>query len=334
MERVLAGLRAAAESTRMRLLALCAQGELSVSDLVRILGVSQPRVSRHLKVMCEAGLLERFREGSWVFYRLATQGTGADIARAIIGLLPAPGADPDLGGDGARLAAIREERATRAAEYFRANAGQWDELRTLHGADQLVEAAVVERLAGRDLGEALDIGTGTGRMLELVAPLARSCVGIDQSREMLAVARANLDRAGVRNAHVRQGDMYALPFGEARFDAVTLNQVLHFAEAPGAVIAEAARVLRPGGRLVLVDLAPHDQEELRERHNHRRLGFFETEVATWCAGAGLEPGEVLDLPGAALTVRLWLADRLSVSPVAGSEPAAANLVFTADQGRS
>lgn len=312
MERVLSGLRAAAESTRLRLLALCARGELSVSDLVRILGVSQPRVSRHLKVMCDAGLLERFREGSWVFYRLAATGPGAEVARAIVALLPA--GDADLGLDLVRLAAIREERAARAAAYFRDNAAQWDDLRLVHGADRAVEEALVACLSERRLRDVLDIGTGTGRILELVSPLADRCVGVDQSLEMLAAARVNLDRAGVTNALVRQGDMYALPFGAASFDAVTVHQVLHFAESPAAVIAEAARVLRPGGVLLLVDLAPHEREDLRERHSHRRLGFPTKEVAAWCADAGLHPGAAHDLPGASLPVRLWSASRPTDHP--------------------
>ncbi|MCF8480067.1 MAG: metalloregulator ArsR/SmtB family transcription factor [Rhodospirillum sp.] len=307
METVLSGLRAAAESTRLRLLALCALGDLTVSDLVRILGISQPRVSRHLKVMCEAGLLERVREGAWVFYRLAPRGVGAGVARSIVALLPEE--DPDLVLDRTRLAAIREERGAKAAAYFRANADQWDDLRGLHGSDGPVEDALVALFADRGMGDALDIGTGTGRILELLAPHVERCVGVDQSREMLAVARANLEREDVRNAHVRQGDMYALPFAGEAFDGVVIHQVLHFAEHPTSVIAEAARVLRPGGRLAIVDLAPHEREELREQHNHRRLGFPGDEISGWCAGAGLKVRDVLDLPGPALTVRVWVAER-------------------------
>jgi ArsR family transcriptional regulator len=289
------------------LLALCARGDLTVSDLVRILGISQPRVSRHLKVMCEAGLLERLREGAWVFYRLAATGVGANVARSIVAMLPED--DPDLTLDGARLSAIRADQAEKAARYFRDNADQWDDLRGLHGADAPVEEALVAVFANRGMGDLLDIGTGTGRMLELLSPHAERCVGIDQSREMLAVARANLERADLRDAHVRQGDMYALPFPGAGFDGVVIHQVLHFAEDPAAVLAEAARVLRPGGRLVVVDLAPHEREELREQQNHRRLGFPGGQVAGWCAEAGLLVQDVLDLPGPALTVRLWVADQ-------------------------
>ncbi|WP_413203559.1 ArsR/SmtB family transcription factor [Rhodospirillum sp. A1_3_36] len=338
METVLSGLRAAAESTRLRLLALCARGDLTVSDLVRILGISQPRVSRHLKVMCEAGLLERFREGAWVFYRLAPLGVGAGVARSIVGLLPEE--DKDLVLDRTRLAAIQEERAARAAEYFRANADQWDDLRELHGADGPVEEALVNLFIGRGMGDVLDLGTGTGRVLELLSPHADRCVGIDQSREMLSVARVNLEREDIRNAHVRQGDMYALPFSGGAFDGIVIHQVLHFAEYPGAVVSEAARVLRPGGRLAIVDLAPHEREELREQHNHRRLGFPGGEISGWCANAGLQVQDILDLPGPALTVRLWVADRPSepISTKASNKTservAIAPRTQTIDQGSS
>ncbi|GEO81430.1 ArsR/SmtB family transcription factor [Pararhodospirillum oryzae] len=319
VEAVLIGLRAAAEATRLRLLALCAQGDLSVSDLVRILGLSQPRVSRHLKVMCEAGLLDRLPEGTWVFYRLAPAGPGAQVARAIVGLVAGEaGATDETAGllavDRARLEALRAERADAAAAYFRSNAPQWDELRRLSGAEEPVENAIAQRLAGRPIRDLLDIGTGTGRLLERLAPLARHATGIDQSREMLSLARANLDKARIRHAQVRQGDMYALPWPSASFDAISVHQVLHFAEHPGAVIAEAARVLRPGGRLIVADLAPHEREDLRERHNHRRLGFASADIKAWCAQAGLIWREDLTLPGPELNVCVWVADRPETGP--------------------
>ncbi|ABC22329.1 ArsR/SmtB family transcription factor [Rhodospirillum rubrum] len=335
MEVVLSGLRAAAESTRLRLLALCAHGDLTVSDLVRILGISQPRVSRHLKVMCESGLLERIREGAWVFYRLAPQGVGAEVARSIVGMLPE--SDPELALDRERLATIRAARAVEAAAYFRANAAHWDDLRGLFGSDRPVEEALRGYFIDRPLEDFLDIGTGTGRILDVMSPHAERCVGIDQSREMLAVARANLERAGVRNGHVRQGDMYALPFAAASFDGIVIHQVLHFAEDPAAVIAEAARVLRPGGRLAIADLAPHQREELREEHNHRRLGFSAGEITGWCAGVGLVARDCLDLAGRELVVRLWVADRPPVAtPALRSEsaPSVSSSHAAFDQGSS
>lgn len=308
MEHLLAALRAAAEPTRLRLLSLCAQGELTVSELVTVLGQSQPRVSRHLKLMCEGGLLERFREGAWVFYRLARSGAGGDLARRALELLPSH--DPQLARDNARLAAIKQARAEAAAAFFDANAGRWAELRGLHVDEAEVEAAVLAAFAGHEVGDLLDIGTGTGRLLELLGPQVRRGEGLDASREMLTLARARLEAAGLRHCGVRQGDMYALPFDDAAFDAVVIHQVLHFADSPALAVAEAGRVLRPGGLLLVVDFAPHELESLRIEQNHRRLGFSDAEVSLWCDEGGLAMKRILGLPGGPLTVTLWLAERL------------------------
>jgi SAM-dependent methyltransferase len=307
MNDLLAGLRAAAEPTRLRLLLLCARGELTVSELTQVLGQSQPRVSRHLKLLCEAGLLDRFREGSWVFYRLSDAAAGGRLARLLVELVP--GADPALALDLDRLAGIRRARAAAAAAYFRDNAARWDRIRSLHVDEEEVEHTLAGLLPAEGIHDLLDIGTGTGRMLELFAPRVERAVGIDSSREMLAVARVNLQRAGLPNASVRHGDMYQLPLPGASFDAVLIHQVLHYAERPAAAIAEAARVLRPGGRLVIVDFAPHELEFLRTEHAHRRLGFGDAEIAAWCGEAGLEPGRIRHLPGAPLTVSTWSARR-------------------------
>lgn len=307
METLLNGLRATAEPSRLRLLALCAHAELTVSELVQILGQSQPRVSRHLKLLCEAGLLDRFREGTWAFYRLAERGPCADLARQVIDLIPDD--DATLALDLERLEAVKRANEERAAEYFSRNAGEWDKIRSLHIADHKVEEAIVKLLPSTGVQDFLDIGTGTGRMLELVGPHVERGVGVDLSREMLAVARSNLQRADLRNCQVRQGDMYQLPFPGRSFDAAVIHQVLHFAEDPAEVIAEAARALRAGGRLVVADFAPHDLESLRTEHAHRRLGFQDTEVQRWFQAAGLVPGRVVRLDGDPLTVCLWTATR-------------------------
>jgi ArsR family transcriptional regulator len=320
VEQLLAALRAAAEPTRLRLLALCAEGELTVSELTEILGQSQPRVSRHLKLLCEAGLLDRFREASWVFYRLAERVRGGALARLLVELLPA--GDAILALDRERLAQIKRQRAEQAAAYFRANAAQWDRIRSLYVAEHEVEAALTGLLPQAGIRDLLDIGTGTGRMLEIFAPQVERAVGIDLSREMLAVARVNLERSERRNCSVRHGDMYQLPLPGASFDAVIIHQVLHYAERPGQVIAEAARVLRPGGHLVVVDFAPHDLEFLRGEHAHRRLGFTDAEITGWCRAAALEPGSVRHLPGEPLTVSLWPSRR--VGAVAASERVASD----------
>ena len=307
MEPLLAALRAVAESTRLRLVVLCARGELTVSELTQILGQSQPRVSRHLKLLCAAGLLDRFREGSWVFYRLSQSSPVGALARQLVSACSE--SDPTIALDLQRLSAIKRQRADIASAYFSENAAQWHRIRSLYVDECEVEAALVEMIAATDPRDLLDIGTGTGRMLEILAPQVGHALGIDQSREMLAVARVNLERAGLENGLVRLGDMYQLALPDASFDAVVVHQVLHYADRPAAVIAEAARVLRPSGTLMLVDFAPHALEFLRDEHAHRRLGFADSEVADWCVAAGLDPASSRRLPGDPLTVVIWTAQR-------------------------
>jgi ubiquinone/menaquinone biosynthesis C-methylase UbiE len=307
---LLEGLKAAAEDTRLRLLALIAEAELTVSDLTEILGQSQPRISRHLKLLAEAGLIERFREASWTFHRRAADGAGAAIAHALTALIDP--ADPVLARDRERLAEVRRARAAAAQAYFRKHAREWDEIRRLHVAEAAVETAVREALAGLRIDTLLDLGTGTGRMLELFGAEIERGVGVDLNPEMLAGARANLERAGLKNCTVRQGDIYNLVLGRETFDVVILHQVLHFLDDGERAIAEAARLLRPGGRLLVIDFAPHELEFLREAHAHRRLGFAEDMVAQWMRAAGLEltlhRTLAPDQGGAGtLTVSLWLA---------------------------
>ncbi|MGH7091785.1 MAG: ArsR/SmtB family transcription factor [Stellaceae bacterium] len=307
MEQLLSVLRATAEPTRLRLLALCAQSELTVSELTEILGQSQPRVSRHLKLMCEAGLLDRFREANWVFHRLARSGPGGALARRLVELVPED--DPLVALDRERLERVKRTRATAAEAYFRANARQWDKIRSLYIDEREVEATLIDRLTAEPIDDLLDIGTGTGRILEVMSVHVGSAIGVDLSRDMLAIARVNLERAGAQNCIIRQGDMYQLPLPGKSFDAVVIHQVLHYAERPSGAVAEAARVLRPGGRLAICDFAPHELEFLRTEHAHRRLGFADHEITLWCREAGLEPETPIHLPGEKLTVALWLARR-------------------------
>jgi ArsR family transcriptional regulator len=303
----MAGLRAAGEPTRLRLLVLCANSELTVSELTQLLGQSQPRVSRHLKLLCEAGLLDRFREGTWAFYRLAEQGGCAELGRTLVDLVPAD--DATLARDLERLDAVKQARAEAAASYFSANAARWSEIRSLYVPESDVERALLETMGDREIDDFLDVGTGTGRMLELFAPLTRHGIGIDLNRDMLSIARARLERAQLRHCQVRQGDMYHLPFGAASMDLVMFHLVLHYAEDPAAAIAEAARVLRPGGRLAVVDFLPHDLEYLREQHAHRRLGFADAEVAGWFKTAGLAAGPARLLTGTPLSIGIWTAEQ-------------------------
>ena len=311
LETLLNGLRAAAEPSRLRLLVLCSQGEWTVTELTQVLGQSQPRVSRHLKLLAEAGLLERFREGSWVFYRRAQHGPGARLARNLCRMLPPE--DADLALDRQRLAAVRSARQDQAAQYFAAQAPRWDQVRSLHLDEAKVESALLGLFGDQPPRSLLDIGTGTGRVLQLMAPRIGFGLGVDLSREMLSMARANLDRTSLRNCQVRQGDMYHLPLPDGSFDAATLHNVLRFADDPGAALAEAARVLRPGGRLVVVDFAPHRLEFLREQHAHRRLGFADAELRAWFTAAGLTFEPPLRLPGEPLTVTIWPARRIGTA---------------------
>jgi ubiquinone/menaquinone biosynthesis C-methylase UbiE/DNA-binding transcriptional ArsR family regulator len=318
---LLAALRAVAEPTRLRLLVLCSRGELTVSELAQILGQSQPRVSRHLKLLCEAGLLDRFREGSWVFYRLSAGGAAGSLARHLVAACGER--DPTLTLDLQRLAAIKRQRAQRAAAYFSENAPNWDRIRSLYVDELEVEAALIDIIAAAQPRDLLDIGTGTGRMLEILGPRVGQALGIDQSREMLAIARVNLERAGAANGTVRLGDMYQLPLPDASFDAVVIHQVLHYADRPAAAIAEAARMLRPNGVLAVVDFAPHLLEYLRSEHAHHRLGFADSEVAEWCRAAGLSPAAPVHLAGDPLTVVIWTAYRDALPRPASRTVAAA-----------
>jgi ubiquinone/menaquinone biosynthesis C-methylase UbiE len=311
MDVLLNGLRAAGEHTRLRLLAVLERAELTVSELTRILGQSQPRVSRHLKLLCEAGLLDRFQEGAWVFYRLADRGSGAQLARTLLTLLPQD--DLQLARDLQRLESIKQERAAAAAKYFRENAERWDAIRSLYVAESDVEKAMLKAAGEVPIESLLDLGTGTGRVLQVFSDRIQYGLGIDLSREMLAVARANLERANIRHCQVRLGDIYNLSVPAASMDVVTIHQVLHFLADPAAAVAEAARTLSPGGHMLIVDFAPHKLEFLRTRYAHRRLGFADQEVISWCRSAGLVDVTIRHLTATGrtgidrLTVSLWSA---------------------------
>ncbi len=302
-------LKAAGEATRLRILALLGEAELTVSELTAILRQSQPRISRHLRLLAEAGLVERFREGSWAFFRLGEHEGAAELARDLIRRLD-PG-DATLLRDRERLTAVRSARAAAAQAYFRRHAAEWDRIRKLHVADEAVEQAICGALAGSDIRALLDLGTGTGRMLELFGRNIDRGLGLDMSLDMLALARARLDRAGLKHCSVRQGDIYDLALPKDSFDAVIIHQVLHFLDDGARAIHEAARVLRPGGRLLVVDFAPHDLEFLRDEHAHRRLGFASETVAQWMKAAGLDLVLQTNLPpepasDGKVAVSLWV----------------------------
>lgn len=276
MNRVLEAFKAVAEPSRLRLLALCARGELTVSEVTEVVGQSQPRVSRHLKVLCAAGLLDRFREQNWVYYRVPLGGPGAELARGLLRLLP--GDDLALRLDRERLERVLSRRAERARSQ-----APGDAVPTPAGVD----ARIVDLMAGESLGDLLDIGTGTGRMLRLLGVAAETAVGIDISREMLVLARSNLHAAGLNHLSVRQGNMYQLRFAAGSFDTVTIDQVLYQADQPVEVLREAARVLRPGGRLLLVEFLPGEAQDGPAPPD--AVPLTSTQLAAWCQDAGLRP---------------------------------------------
>lgn len=311
-------LKAAGESTRLRILALLAEAELTVSDLTEILRQSQPRISRHLKLLAEGDLVERHREGAWAFFRMTESGASAEVARQLVGRLDPQ--DRIVVRDRERLAAVRQARADAAQDYFRAHAAQWDRIRKLHAPDAAVEAAIVSTLGAKPVNALLDLGTGTGRMLELFGPSIGRGLGIDMSPDMLSLARARIERAGLRNCSVRQGDIYDVEVADGAFDAVIIHQVLHFLTDGARAIREAARVLAPGGRLLVIDFAPHDLEFLREEHAHHRLGFAPETVSQWMAAAGLEFASHQSIPPGSdgkIAVSLWLGRDTRVQIASG-----------------
>lgn len=295
--------KALGDPTRLRILALLRSMELSVGELAQLLGQSQPRVSRHVRILSDSGLVGRRKEGSWVYLQLAEPGR-TDVLFAMSRDID-PEAEQQFAADAARLDGIRTDRAEAARRYFEAHAATWDSVRSLHVADAEIERAIESMLAERPLGALLDIGTGTGRMLELFAPRAESAIGIDRSSEMLRLARVKLDEAGISGASLRQGDMNALPLNDRSADSVILHQVLHYAQQPGAAIVEAARVLAAGGQLLVIDFAQHDRSELKERDAHLRLGFADDAMRGWFTAAGLELDRIERLSGGELTVILW-----------------------------
>lgn len=307
MSAPLAIFRALADPTRLRILALLRLMELSVGELAQVLGQSQPRVSRHVKILADSGLCDRRREGSWVFLGLGPTAEGHLLSA--IDSWPDPAGQRWAVADAARLEAVRADRMAAAEAFFNSRAEDWDAVRSLHVAEAEVERAIVRVLGGGAVGRLVDIGTGTGRMIELLGGEAASITGIDRSPEMLRLARAKTAAAGLDRADLRQGDMYALPLDDGAADTVLLHQVLHYAQAPAAAIAEAARLLRKGGRLLVVDFAAHTREELRERDAHVRLGFDDAQIGGWFDAAALEMSEVATLEGGELTVKLWLGTK-------------------------
>jgi ubiquinone/menaquinone biosynthesis C-methylase UbiE/DNA-binding transcriptional ArsR family regulator len=303
-------LRATGEPTRLRILALLQREELAVLELCRVLDQSQPRVSRHLKLLAEAGLVERFPDGAWVFYRLTGAGRQHEVVGEVLARINP--ADPALARDRRKLDDVQAERAAAAQAYFAENAAQWDQIRSLYVSDADVEDEIVEAAGPGQFRRLVDLGAGTGRMLTLLAPRAQQAVGLDLSQQMLNIARRNAVAAGLANVELRHGDIFDTRLPDASADLVVVHQVLHYLGDPAAAVREAARVVAADGRLIIVDFAPHKHEFLREQHQHRRLGFSDEEMARWLDEAGLPQVALQSLPPAradGLTVKIWAALR-------------------------
>ncbi|WP_230292485.1 metalloregulator ArsR/SmtB family transcription factor [Croceicoccus sp. Ery5] len=314
-------LRAIDDPSRLRLLRLLSRMELAVGELAEVLDQSQPRISRHIRILTEAGLVEKRKEGSWVFLKTRLAGSASPMLAAADRMLAAAeGEDAGFAAlcaeDMRRLSAIRTAREASAEFYFARHADEWDRLRSLHSDDSVVEAKLAELLEldagdgeGAPLGRLLDIGTGTGRIAELFAPFASHVSAIDKSNDMLRVARARLQDLPPERLTLLQGDFTELPFGDADFDTVLFHQVLHYAQLPELALAEAARVTRSGGRVAIVDFEAHAYEELRERDAHARLGFTDAQMDKLLADAGFALGDTASLRGEELTVRIWTGTR-------------------------
>jgi ArsR family transcriptional regulator len=303
-------LRAAGEPTRLRILALLAREELAVLEICGVLGQSQPRVSRHLKLLAEAGLVERFPDGAWVFYRLTAGGASAELVAEALGRIDLR--DPVLSRDAEQLAKVGAERAAAAAEYFARNAARWDEIRSLYVAESDVEAAILAAAGPGPFKRLVDLGTGAGRMLRLLGPRVEQALGLDLSQQMLNIARREVADAGLARCELRHGDIFGTRLPDASADLVVVHQVLHYLADPAAAVREAARIVADEGKLIIVDFAPHSLEFLREQHQHRRLGFSDAEIKRWLGEAGL--GSVVvdalkPVQKEGLTVKIWTAER-------------------------
>jgi ubiquinone/menaquinone biosynthesis C-methylase UbiE len=267
-------LRALAEPTRCRLLALLGHGELTVGEIADTLGQSQPRISRHLKILSDVGALERFREEQRIYYRLTGGTQAAELVEQA--LRPVPKGDPVLRTDRERLSRVLEKRVRSAA-------AAWEDVRrsaeSTYSDERLVQA--VRREVGEEsLGDLLDVGTGSGSMLRVLGSLANHAVGLDASAQALRVARAKVHGAGLNHCVFKRGDMYALPFEAGTFDAVAFDHVLSAAERPGVALKEAARVLRRGGRVIVVE----DNERLGAASKDKP----QATLREWLERAGME----------------------------------------------
>jgi ubiquinone/menaquinone biosynthesis C-methylase UbiE len=317
MDDILNIFRALADPTRLRIMLLLQKMELAVGELAQILNQSQPRISRHIRILDEAGLAERRKEGSWVFLKPGP-AVELEILRRVFRSTKVAKSEQAM-QDQAQLSLVRKARAVMAERYFAAHADQWDAIRSLHLPEAEVERAMLALLKDARLGKMLDIGTGTGRMVELFGAAAQSIIAIDNSPEMLRLARAKLLESEsangsnlIKKTELKQGDFNNLPLANGAVDSAILHQVLHYAQHPEAVLAEVSRVLKSNGIVLIADFAAHDRENLRTEHAHARLGFSDESIKHWLAASKLELVQTRTLDGGELTVKIWVARKPAI----------------------
>ena len=274
--------KALADPCRARLTAVLLSGEFTVQELTRIMGMGQSRVSRHLKILTEAGVLSVKRQGTWSYYRAGEEST------FFSGIRPAFERElsslPERCRDLAAVSKVLEERRRRSQEFFDCHARQWDDLaRTLLPVPEYRQRLLQLVPEGASV---LEIGIGTGGLLTELTSRASRVIGVDHSPAMLEEARRRLNDRGIGGIELRLGEMSHLPLSDASVGCVVANMVLHHAADPPAVLAEIRRVLAPGGTLLLADLARHERESAREQLADQWLGFEDNELTEWLRRAG------------------------------------------------
>lgn len=310
---LLAVFKALADQTRLRLWCVLNYHELTVSEIVRIMEMGQSRISRHLKIMTEAGILTARRSGLRVFYTVAHTRNTNDLRRF---MEDATGAEEPYVGDVTRAGAIMQERRFETSRFFDGVAAGWEQLRSELYGNTDVDAMLIEHVPS--CRTAVDIGCGTGDLARLLAARADRVIGVDNSQGMLEHARSRFN--GQDQAEFRLGDIEHLPLGDGEVDCAVMNMVLHHLQSPAAGLAEARRVLRDGGTLLVADLGPHQDQKLRARFGDRWMGFDADLLESWIREAGFTAveRESHELHG---DVRMLLITAAASQPSRHAEPA-------------
>jgi len=314
MENVANILKVLGHPERLRILALLSRGELTVSELTHILGLSQPRVTQYINSLESAGVIERLKEGSWVFSRLRN-GNASVTALVATTLNALPHDDKTLLSDQKRLLDVRKKRAEAADAFFASVANDTGQLGDEYLPQSDIETAMRELAGEGPFNFMVDLGTGTGRVLDVFSDRITRGTGIDNNTDMLKVARHKLASSGHSHISLRQGDLHRAPIDSGTADLVTLHQVLHYLDDPSEAIAEAARLLTPGGMLLMVDFEAHNQDSFRDNYAHRRLGFTDSDISGWTVQSGLQflPSLLIDnTTTSGPRVKVWSAKKATV----------------------